>query len=107
MDPLTPARLSSPRRDLHLSHALFGSFSLQPHPSRPVASFDSASAVTGLPLARQASRYARTSDLPYRVLFRSGPTLRLGLLPTPPCGDAVASDCPARAVCAEEMTFTF
>lgn len=28
--------------------------------------------------------------MPYRVHFRSGPTFRLGLLPTPPCGDAVA-----------------
>ena len=59
MDPLTPARLSCPRRSLHLSHELFRSFPLQPHPDRPVASIGSTRAPTDLRRSPQASPQAR------------------------------------------------
>ena len=57
-------------RSLHLSHVPFRSFPLQPHPSRPVSSVDSASAVTGSPLARQASPLpSRLARLDCRIEF--------------------------------------
>jgi hypothetical protein len=96
MDPLTPTRVSPSRRSLHLSHAPFQPFPLQPHPSRPVSSLGSVCAVTGSPLARQASPFpsgARPVGAPNRVHFRLGPTFRLRLLPTPHCCDAVAFGC--------------
>ena len=53
-----------------VSQGLFRSFPLHPHPSRPVASVDSASAVTGLPLARQASPFpSRLARLTCRIEF--------------------------------------
>ena len=44
-----------------------------------------AASAAGFALTQQA----RPSDMPNRVHFRSGPTFRLQLLSTPPCGDAV------------------
>ena len=61
MDPLTPSRLSSPLRDLHLRHAPFRSFRLHPHSHRPVSSVGSPRTVTDSPLTRQ------TSPLPSRL----------------------------------------
>jgi len=70
MDPLTPARISHPCRSLHLSHAPFRSFPLQPHPSRPGLQFDSSWTVSGSPLARQASPFpSRLARLTCRIEF--------------------------------------
>src|SRR5690606_16597583 len=70
MDPLTPTRLSPPRRSLHLCHAPFRSFSLQPHPSRRVSSIGSPWTVTRSPLARQASHVpGRLARLECRIEF--------------------------------------
>ena len=110
MDPLTPARLSPPRRSPHLSRAPFRSFPLHPHPGIHASSVGSPWTVACSPLARQASPLTSRlalSDMPYRVHSRSGPTFRLGLLPTPSCDDAVAFDCLALFACAKDTTFTF
>jgi hypothetical protein len=53
------------------------------------------------------AQQTRPWHMPYRVHFRSEPTFLLGLLPTPPCGDAVASDCTPVFASGVVMTFTF
>jgi len=57
-------------RSLHLSHAPFQSFPLQPHPSRQLSSFGSARTVICSPLSRQASpRPSRLARLTCRIEF--------------------------------------
>src|SRR5690606_1983293 len=70
MDPLTPSRLSPPQRYLHLSHAPFRSFPLQPHPNRRASSFGNPWTVTRSPLSRQASPLpSRLARLTCRIEF--------------------------------------
>ena len=66
MDALTPVRPLTwhPDRSLHLSHAPFQSFSLQPHPGRHASSIGSPWTVADSPLARQASPIPSRLALP-------------------------------------------
>ena len=109
---LTPVRPFSrpPDRSLPLPRGTFSSCPLQPHPSihasrvgRPWTVAYSPPFTPSCALAWQV----RLSAMPNRGHFRSGPTFRLGLLPTPPRDDPGASGGRTLFVGAKEMTFTF